>query len=77
MMQEKNPHLSAGRSEAGHGEGCPAVHLSPGVRNLDGDPVQVDLSLQAAVQGSRSRCDCRLKDGKVTSAISYAFDPVN
>ena len=27
-------HLSAGGSEAGHGEGCPAVHLRPGVRHL-------------------------------------------
>ena len=44
-------HLSAGGSEAGHGEGCPAVHLSPGVGNLDGHPVQVNLPLQAAVQG--------------------------
>ena len=57
-------HLSAGGSEAGHGEGRPAVHLSPGVGNLDGHPVQVDLTLQAAVQGPRSRCDRRLQDGK-------------
>ena len=57
-------HLSAGGSEAGHGEGRPAVHLGPGVGNLDGHPVQVDLTLQAAVQGPRSRCDRRLQDGK-------------
>ena len=57
-------HLSAGGSEAGHGEGRPAVHLRPGVGNLDGHPVQVDLTLQAAVQGPRSRCDRRLQDGK-------------
>ena len=81
MTHQKNflqkVHLSAGGSEAGHGEGRPAVHLSPGVGNLNGHPVQVNLPLQAAVQGPRSRCDRRLKDGKVTSAISYAFAPVN
>ena len=77
MQHKKKDHLSAGGSEAGHGEGGPAVHLGPGVGHLDGHPVQVDLPVQAAVQGSRCRCDRRLKDEKVTLAISYAFDPVN
>ena len=57
----KNIYLSSRGREAGGGEGQLAVHLSPGVGDLDGDLVQVSLAIQSLVQSPTGLGQTRLK----------------